>query len=391
MFLVSRPDRIVSRIGAALAVALAVAVPGPPTAGATASAAAAPSPGPSGFDEAEYRRLDEQLRMSRARKAADFAIDPARGIDEARFVRLGGIDQWVTIRGENRANPVLLFVHGGPGDVTSLWSYPYFAAWEQFFTVVQWDQRGAGRTFGRSGPSVRATMTVARMAQDGIELTQYLERTLRRHAIVVVAHSFGTLLALRMVRERPDLFSAYVGTGQVADETRNYAVAYGALLREARARGNGEAVAQLVRVGPPPYTSYRGYQVQRRWSNRFEGADRFLPGTLGLALVSPGYSARDLSDDLDGQLFSGDALVPKIRSATMRDLGLRFAIPIFFFEGTHDFTTPTALAHDYLRALRAPRKAFVPIAGGHFAVFLNSDDFLRELRGRVRPLARAAG
>ncbi|HWG16487.1 MAG TPA: alpha/beta fold hydrolase [Acidobacteriaceae bacterium] len=344
-----------------------------------------------GFDVESYRKLDATLEFLRQRNARDYAIDTKRGIDEASFVPIGGIEQWVTIRGQDRSNPVLLFVHGGPGDVTSLFSLPYFYSWEKKFTVVEWDQRGAGRTFGKSGPSVKPTMTLDRIAQDGTELAEYLCKHLGKRKIVVVAHSFGTILALKMVQMRPELFAAYVGTGQVADETRDYTVAYGALLKKAEGLHNDEAMEELKAVGPPPYKDGRGYQVQRKWSNRFEHADTFLAGTMTLSLSAPGYTVRDVLDDFDGQSFSGEALVPQARSQTMRDLGLQFKVPMFFFEGTEDFTTPTALAREYLQALHAPVKEFVPVPGGHFAVFMNSDEFLRQLVVRVKPLAEKAG
>ena len=192
-----------------------------------------------------------------------------------------------------------------------------------------------------------------------------------------------------MIQEQPGLFFAYVGTGEVADETRNYTVAYDALLKKAQATSNQQALDQLKKVGPPPYASGQGYQVQRKWSNLFEGAYRFLYGTLGLTLVSPGYSVEDLNNSIDGQMLSADRLVPQTRSETMKDLGLKFAIPIFFFEGTEDFTTPTELARQYLQAIQAPRKEFVAIAGGHFAVFMNSDEFLKQLVAHLALLAGA--
>src|SRR3984893_18300494 len=155
-----------------------------------------------------------------------------------------------------------------------------------------------------------------------------------------------------MVQRRPDLFYAYVGTGQVADETKNYSVAYAALLEKAQATGNQQAVVELRRIGPPPYANGEGYGIQRKWSNLFEGADRFLYGTLGLALVAPGYSVRDLNDSLDGQNLSGERLAHQ--TETMKELGLEFGVPVFFFQGTEDFTTPTALAKQYLSTIKAP-------------------------------------
>ena len=119
--------------------------------------------------DAEYRKLEETLTFLRERNAKRFAVDPAKGIEESSYVAIGGIDQWVTIRGEDRNNPVLLLLHGGPGDVTNPWTFALFAPWEKHFTVVQWDQWGAGRTLRKNGSAVTSAMTLDRMVQDGIE------------------------------------------------------------------------------------------------------------------------------------------------------------------------------------------------------------------------------
>lgn len=231
--------------------------------------------------DSEYRKFDELASFLRARNAQQYAISSTKGIDEASFVTVGGIEQWITIRGLDRDNPVLLFLHGGPGDVTNPWTFALFAPWERYFTVVQWDQRGAGRTLRKSGPAVAPTITVDRMVQDGIELTEYLRKHLGKEKIVIVAHSFGSILGLRMAKARPELFYAYVGTGQVADSTRSYSVAYNALLKEAKAIDDQRAIEELSHVGPPPYESGDGFRVQHKWANAFEGADEFLYGTIG--------------------------------------------------------------------------------------------------------------
>ncbi len=346
-----------------------------------------PPAAPTALDS-EYRKFDELVTFLRARNAKNYAISSAKGIDERSYITIGGIEQWVTIRGEDRNNPVVLFLHGGPGDVTNPWTFALFAPWEKHFTIVQWDQRGAGRTLRKSGQAVASTMTVDRMTQDGIELAKYLRKHLGKDKIIVVAHSFGTLLGLGMVRARPELFYAYVGTGQVADEVNNYSATYDALLQKAKASGNQQAIEELKRVGPPPYSSGEGYGVQRKWANRFEGADQFLLETLGLALVAPGGSVQDINDDGDGQLLSGERLVPQLKSKGPGELGLEFSLPMFVFQGEEDFTTAAALARQYVEAMKAPQKEFVAIkGGGHFAVFMRSDQFLQELVTRVRPLA----
>jgi pimeloyl-ACP methyl ester carboxylesterase len=346
-----------------------------------------PPAAPTALDS-EYRKFDELLSFLRTRNAKEYAISSPKAIDEGSYITIGGIEQWITIRGEDRNNPVLLFLHGGPGDVTNPWTFAIFAPWEKYFTVVQWDQRGAGRTLRKTGPAVAPTMTVARMTQDGIELAEYLRKHLGKDKIIVVGHSFGTRLGLGMARARPELFYAYVGTGQVADEVRNYSVTYDALLQKAKASGNQQALEELKRVGPPPYSTGEGYGVQRKWANRFEGADQFLLGTIGLALVAPGNSVRDINDSAEGQMLSGERLVPQLKSARPAELGLDFSLPMFVFQGEEDFTTSTSLARNYVESMKAPRKEFVPIkGGGHFAVFMRSDQFLQELVTRVRPLA----
>ena len=339
---------------------------------------------------AELQKLDTVLAFIRQRNARDYAITTPNGIDEGKYVEIGGIEQWITIRGEDRGNPVLLFLHGGPGDATNPWGFAGFRTWLRYFTVVQWDQRGAGRTLGRNGPSLGPTITIDRMTRDGIELSEMLRRALNQDRIILVGHSWGSILGVRMVKTRPDLFYAFVGTGQVAaDPARNYSVAYDEVLRAAKRRGDQRAVSELEQVGPPPWRDGRGYAVQRRWANLLEGADTFLASTLGLALAAPGYTARDVNDWLSGQRLSAERLVPQTNAVDAAALGGEFSVSVFVIQGAEDFTTPTSLARSFVASIHAPRKEFVAIeGGGHFAVFMKSDAFLNELVARVLPLAK---
>jgi pimeloyl-ACP methyl ester carboxylesterase len=339
-------------------------------------------------DVAEFQKLEPTLKFLRGRNAQTYAITTPNGIDEASYVEIGGIEQWITIRGEDRDSPVLLFLHGGPGDATNPWGYAAFRSWLKYFTVVQWDQRGAGRTFGRNGAVSASTITPERMVQDGIELSELLRKRLHKDKIVLVGHSWGSVLGFFMVKARPDLFYAFVGTGQVAAEfSRTSAVAYAAIVERASREGNSQALAELKEVGPPPYKDGKGFGVQHKWANLFEGADVFLASTLGFALDAPGYSVDDINDWFDGQSVSGEHLVPYFDELDRKLLGGQLAVPVFVIQGAEDYTTPTSLARTYVDSLRAPRKAFATIEGaGHFAVFTKQDDFLRELKARVLPL-----
>jgi pimeloyl-ACP methyl ester carboxylesterase len=333
--------------------------------------------------------LEATMTFVRDRNARDYAITAPDGIDEARYVQLGGIQQWITIRGEHRRNPVLLFLHGGPGDATSAWAYAGFRSWLKAFTVVHWDQRGAGSTFGRNGSAVASTITLERLTEDGIELTELLRGSLNKERILLVGHSWGSTLGVFMVKKRPDLFVAFVGTGQVADPARNYAVAYTQLLETAEAHGERRAVAELTAVGPPPYLDGRGYAVQRKWANLFEGADLFIASTFGLALGAPGSTTTDVADWIEGQGLSAARLVPQASALTKEQLGGQFQVPVFVVQGAEDHTTPTSLARTFVQEIRAPRKAFITIkGGGHFAVFMKPEDFLNTVLSRARPLLK---
>jgi pimeloyl-ACP methyl ester carboxylesterase len=341
-------------------------------------------------DMAQFQKLSAFFTYKRNRNAADYAITTPNGIDESKYVMIGGIEQWISIRGEDRANPVLLFLHGGPGEATNPWAYAVFRPWLKKFTLVQWDQRGAGRTLGKNGLSLAPTITIDRMVQDGIELSELLRVTLKQDKLVLVGHSWGSILGILMAKARPDLFFAYVGTGQVAsDEATTYAVAYDATLKAAQAIGDPRAIRELKDVGRPPWTDGHGYAVQRKWSNMFEHADVFLPSTVAFALSVPGYSVQDVNDWLEGQVLSGERLIPQEHAIDANTFGGEFHLPVFVIQGADDYTTPTSLAQRFVRSIRAPQKAFVQIAGGgHFAVFMKSDEFLTALVKLVYPLSK---
>jgi pimeloyl-ACP methyl ester carboxylesterase len=344
------------------------------------------SAGQNSPSSSDGQKLEAAWAFLRARNARDYAIATPNGIDEARYVEVGGIQQWITIRGEDKNNPVLLFLHGGPGDATNPWGYAGFRLWLKHVTVVQWDQRGAGRTFGKN-PDAPKAITIARITQDGVELADLLRKQLRKDKIILVGHSWGSILGVLMVKARPDLFSAFVGTGQVADPATSYTVAHRELLKKAEMLKDEHAIRELREIGPPPYPDGRGYRVQRKWSNLFEGADAFISSMVGFALAAPGYTLRDVNDWFDGQNVSGERLVPLVSALDKRTLAGDFAVPVYVIQGAEDFTTPTSLARSFVDSIRAPAKAFVPIeGGGHFAVFMKSSEFLEQLVSRVLPL-----
>lgn len=343
------------------------------------------SPAADGCDD--FRKLEPVLEFTRKRSADDYAVATPNGVDEGRYIRAGGIEQWVTIRGEDRANPAVLLLHGGPGDATNPWGYAGFRTWLKTYTVVQWDQRGTGRTLGRNGRDSAKTIGIDRLVNDGIDVAEAVRASLRKDKIILVGHSWGSVLGVLMAKARPDLFHAYVGTGQVRKPAGSYDVAFDALLAKARESKDLRAARELEAIGPPPYNDGHGYQVQRRWSNLLEGADWFIASMMGFALNAPGYTIRDINDWLDGQIL-GEVLIAQARALAPDALIGRFALPVFVIQGAEDFTTPTSLAKDFVERVEAPRKAFATIKGGHFAVFMNPSAFVDELNRVVGAAAR---
>jgi len=323
-------------------------------------------------------RIYRQQQDARA-----FAIRTPNGIDEAGFVRIGGIDQWVTIRGEDRSNPVILILHGGPGLAYSP-LFAWFRPWERWFTVVQWDQRGAGKTYGRYG---KATPSLSRetIVSDGIALSDYLRGHLHKDRIVLLGHSWGSTVGLEMVARRPDLFAAYVGTGQVVDAAQEVA-AHAMALDAARKANDDGAVRALQAVQPPYATARQMMAAHMRASAYAPAAERaYVTRSLPTALFAPGYSLTDLYDNGAAGLYSIGPLYRDVSSFDAHRLGASFAVPVIIIQGDLDNVTPTASVRDYFDEIAAPRKDLVVLPGdGHMALLTDPDRVLAVLVARVR-------
>src|SRR5258708_833747 len=151
-----------------------------------------------------------QRKLRQARKAALLQIESAYGIVEEGFVRIGGIEQWIGIRGEDQNNPVLLVLHGGPGCSYSIFT-PHMRSWEKYFTVVQWDQRGGGKTYARMGPRRRGEISFEQLTRDAMEVVEYLRARLGKDRIFLLARSLGSTFGTQVVRRVPQVFYAYIG------------------------------------------------------------------------------------------------------------------------------------------------------------------------------------
>ena len=324
--------------------------------------------------------------------ALQAAIDTSKGIDEGRFVTIGGRPQWITIRGEDRSNPVLLMVDGGPGSAGS----PFMPnPWEKDFVVVEWDQPGAGKTFAKAGGKIGPDVTFDSIVRDSVELSDYLRGYLHKRQIGVYAASWGTFIAVPMIQRRPDLFYAYVGTGQEVSFQRGEALDYQHVLAKAEARHDQTAIDQLRKSGPPPYRSDAAFHTQRQWAEAYETAPSNA-SLISIMLFSPRYSLGDVRNWFAGFLASQDHFYGKAMdgSGTRYDAtayGRDFAVPVFVFQGTQDDYTPFQLASWWVGWIHSPQKALVPAVGaGHYAAVSHQPELRTLMLDRVRPLGLKA-
>jgi len=318
--------------------------------------------------------------------ARTIAIRTPNRIDERMYVNIGGIDQWLQIRGQNRNNPVILCLQGGPG-ASWVAQTTVFLPWEKDFTVVQWDQRGTGKTLETTGPTIADSMSADHMTQDGIEVSEFVRNHLHKDKIILLGFSWGSLLGVHMAKQRPDLFYAYVGTGQISNMPKAQQLSYAYVLEKAHAAKDARAVQRLESIGPPPFDSLDKIGTFFQTLGKYDCEPDRNPGAS--VLTAPNYSLWDIYN-----LVRGFAVVPtfavyhEMLSADLLSLGPDFRIPVFLFQGELDERTQAALAKDYFDQINAPTKEFVLFQGaGHFIVLSMPQRFVQELVSRVRPLA----
>lgn len=320
-------------------------------------------------------------------------IRAPNGICETAFVPIGGVDQWIEIRGEDKRNPVLLMVSGGPGNSLIPFSYTFLRPWEKDFTVVNWDQRGSGRTFVRHGKGT-PDMTIARMVSDTVEVAEYLCRHLGKAKIILLGWSWGSILGIETIHARPDLFAAYVGTGQFVEGIANEAVGYAALLSRAETANDAKTVRKLRKIGQPPYATTRKLVGERRLLASYTPPlERAMWKRMPLIMAqAPGTSLLDVYHvGLGAMLFSIKRLWPSVTAYDAKKLTRTFKVPFFIIDGEDDIQVPTTIAHEWFETIEAPQKAFITIPdAAHLALATHSAEFLKIMSERVRPLALAA-
>lgn len=297
--------------------------------------------------------------------------DPAKPIDEQGFVAINGIEQWVTIKGQRCGNPVVLLVHGGPGNPLTPTAHNVFASWEKDFTLVQWDQRGSGMTYGRNRPGEDEALTMEQLSADGIAVADYARRHLGKRKLLLWGSSWGSMLGIQMAHAQPALFDAYIGAVQVISYKENEAAMYDKLLALARAANDQDSVGKLEALGAPPWTNPRAFGIARRVDHKYEALVTDPAPAWWWKPAPPYTTARYEADYKAGEDYSflqfvgleGDGMFSRY---DLYRMGTRFALPVYFVMGQEDILSAPAVARRYFDRIEAPHKRFVVVPrAGH--------------------------
>jgi len=317
------------------------------------------------------------------------------GVQQLVPVEINGTKQWLSIRGSDARNPILLFLHGGPGAPEIATSWVFQRPWEDYFTVVQWDQRGAGKTLVANDRSaLPASLTVKQMTSDAAEVVRYLQKTYGKKKIFLLGHSWGSVLGVELTQQHPEWFYAYIGVGQVVNIQKNESLGYQFAVEQAAATHNQAAERELAAIAPYPgplaALKVENVGIDRKWLTYFGGMEygRTEADYVDkMAIFSSNYSEREVAAIEEGEGFSTAILAPELLGLDYESV-TDFKCPIFLFEGRHDWAVPSTLSADWYGRVTAPSKQLVWFEdSAHMPMLEEPGRFLLHLVTDVRPLA----
>lgn len=318
-------------------------------------------------------------------------IKMPNGISEIQYLDINDSKQYVLIRGKDVKNPVLLFLHGGPGASATALLRKFNSELEEHFTVVYWDQRNAGKSYSKKTP--KEEIRVAKYIQDVDTLTTYLKNRFNVDKIFLVGHSWGTRLGLYAVQKNPKNYIAYVGIGQELVSYEGELISYQYSLKRAKEANNLKAIKELEEMGEPQSGDYTkmykngfwGLVKQKKWLLKL-GGERFARTNYTDWILSiwfsREYSFKDLIKYGKSSGFSAGNIIydPDFNNIDFFKQIPEVKIPVFFISGAYDYNTPWELVQRYHNTLHAPYKEFIKFEkSGHSPVFEEPERFNKEI------------
>lgn len=303
--------------------------------------------------------------------------DKTTKINEKSYVVIGGIKQWITIKGDSCANPVVLFVHGGPGNPMSLFSDDLYKDWEHEFTIVQWDQRSSGKTFESNQKSSEITpedlanneLSLPLIAADGVEVADYLRKALKKDKIIITAASWGSAVGIKMISKRPDLFYFYVGMSQLVNYHTNLLKSYQLALNIAQQNHDKNALEFLQAAGAPPWKNPKNFGKLRNITRGYEAkvTDQPLPMKAAAEYqTEAAQTAYGFGEDFSFMKFVGMNGNGMAQTIELDKSDINFKIPVHLIQGKEDLLTPPEVTEKYFAALNSSGKSYLLVEkSGH--------------------------
>ena len=316
------------------------------------------------------------------------AVDPGRG-EWKVFVDLHGVRQGMFLKSADTTNPVLLFLHGGPGMPEYFLDRTHPTGLERDFTVCWWEQRGAGISYSRDIP--RESMTTEQLIRDTIAVTDYLRERFGRQRIYLLGHSWGSFLGIQVAARAPERYHAYVGMGQVAHQQRSEVLAYEYELAQFRKAGNRRMVRALEAAPvtpdaplPEAYMKVRDAAMHSLGVGTTREMRSVVTGVFVPVWLTPGYTLREKAAVWRGKTFSRGVMWDDFQATDLTARVTELELPAYFCSGRYDYTVNCDLSRSYLDELRAPVKGFYTFAqSAHSPTFEEPARFRRILREDV--------
>ncbi len=299
-------------------------------------------------------------------------------------VRLGGVDQWLIIRGEDVNKPILLFLSGGPGGSEASRVLRFNQELEKHFVLVIWEQRGCGKSYPSINPI--SSMTMEQYKSDVIELSEMLRKRFDEEKVYLVGHSWGTIIGVPAVKERPDLFHAYIGTAQMVDVLETDLIIYRMVLEHSRQTGDMQFVQTLESMGEPPYFGKNPVQPYSTLFGReysiyeypnIKNEEYRRDGDILLQMLKqPEYGWMDRVNYLLGLMNTFNAMFPQLQEMDFRQSAITFDVPVYLMLGRSDMNNPYQIPEEYFNMIQAPiKQLFFFEESGHGMIWEEADLF----------------
>lgn len=306
-------------------------------------------------------------------------------LSEKTFAEINGAKMGMIIKSKDISNPVLLFVHGGPGMPEYWLADKYPTGLEDYFTVVWWDQRGAGLSY--SSDTCDDTMTTEQFVDDTIVVTNYLRERFGQDKIYLMAHSWGTYIGIQAVQKAPELYNAYLGVGQDVNVCESEKLAYEYMLNYYKNSGDEKTLKQLesTQYDSDGYQKIRDSVMHRAGIGTTHDMKSVLTGIFFASFGCREYTLTEKINLWRGKINSGDSMLKdEFYANDLSKIVTKLCVPVYFMSGVYDYTVNYTMAENYFEQLDAPEKGFYLFKNSaHSPMFEESEKFLNVIREDV--------